>query len=134
VRKKKSDRRIRVRHLRLSMVQQHAGLPVRASVVEKAKGSASFVVAHQCAVRRGVGRGRDLGWVSALAATLPMRLRTASLTLARPCLAMLSLSASMMLMTGGAGLPFSAIVTSGARCSVPKEYLHAKVAPPPWLA
>jgi hypothetical protein len=32
-----------------------------------------------------------------LGAALPMRLRTDSLTLARPCFAMLSLSASMML-------------------------------------
>jgi hypothetical protein len=60
----------------------------------------------QCAVRRGLGLGPDalrLGFSSAEG--LPIRLRTASRTLARPFACILSLSAAMMLMTSFGALP-----------------------------
>jgi hypothetical protein len=61
------------------------------------------VVLAQCAVRRGLGLGREaLGLDASSLAGLPIRLRTASRTLERPLACILSLSASMMLMTSGA--------------------------------
>ena len=53
-----------------------------------------------CAVARGT---------STFGAALPLRFLTASRTFARPFACMLSFSAAMMLMIGGAGLPSGAI-------------------------
>jgi hypothetical protein len=63
----------------------------------------SGLVTPNCAVRRGLGRGREaLGLVSSSFGGLPILLRTASRTLARPFACILFFSASMMLMTSGA--------------------------------
>ena len=62
----------------------------------------------QCAVRRGLGLGREaLGLCSSSFAGLPM-LRTASRTLARPFARMLGFRAATMLMTSFGVLPSEA--------------------------
>jgi hypothetical protein len=68
----------------------------------------------RCALCREGAVWRGSG---SLEAALPIRLLTASRTLACPCFCMLAFSASMMLMTGALGLPSGAIWTSGAQFS-----------------
>jgi len=70
-----------------------AYLPLISSVV------APHQAVPQCAVRRELGVGLEVLGVAASFAGLPIRLRTASPTLARPFACILSFSASMMLTT-----------------------------------
>jgi hypothetical protein len=66
----------------------------------------TYLLEAQCAVRRGLTLDRDaLDLGDSSFSGLPIRLRTASRTLARPFARILSFRAAMMLTTSGFALP-----------------------------